>query len=314
MPAIKGGSHGQESLGIVPEPIGFEARAVSPFHEMGAYEALWDEKGKTTTFKTISDKFAARPGAVPSDFVPDERATEYASVVLDRFLEADVKDFGVRVHGAAEYPVRLRDAVHPVELFYFQGWWNLLDSRCVAVVGTRHPSPDGIARARRLVRSLVDDNFTIVSGLAAGVDTVVHETAIEHGGRTIAVLGTPLSHMYPKQNSDLQRHIAKEFLVITQVPVVRYDRQNPSVNRFFFPERNVTMSALTEATIIVEAGETSGTLVQARAALRQRRQLFILDSLFRTPGLTWPRVFEKRGAVRIADYDDIRRRLSAASH
>jgi DNA processing protein len=279
--------------------------------EMGAYEALWDKPG--TTFKTLSEKFAARPDAVPSDFVSATKAHEYADFVQMRFREADVTRFGVRIHGAGEYPQKLRDAAHPIELLYYQGWWDLVESRSVAVVGTREPTKDGIARATRLVKELVKDNFTIVSGLASGIDTIAHETAIEEGGRTIAVIGTPLSHVYPKDNAELQRKIAREFLLISQVPVKRYERQDYRRNRLFFPERNITMSALTEATIIVEAGETSGTLIQARAALNQGRKLFILDNCFRK-GLSWPRKFADKGAVRVVDYDDIRKNLSPKTH
>ena len=176
----------------------FESRAISPLQELGAYEALWDEP--KTTFKTLSEKFAARPGAVPSDFVPPQKAREYAEFVQEKFRSAEITRFGVRVHGAGDYPEKLRDAAHPIELLYYQGWWDLVDSRCVAVVGTRKPSPEGIKRTRQLVRKLVKDNFTAVSGLATGVDTVVHETAIECDGRTIAVIGTPLSHsLSPRQ-------------------------------------------------------------------------------------------------------------------
>ena len=160
----------------------------------------------------------------------------------------------------------------------------------------------------------MQDGFTIVSGLAAGIDRMAHETAIEEGGRTIAVIGTPLSQSYPKENSDLQRHIADYFLIVSQVPLKRYEDQDYRRNRSFFPERNVTMSALTEATVIVEAGDTSGTLIQARAAIRQRRTIFVLDSCFRNPRLAWPAKLQARGAIRVKDYDDIRSRLSTASH
>jgi DNA processing protein len=289
----------------------FASRAISPLRELGAYEALWDKP--ETTFKTLSEKFAARPDALPSDFVPETKAREYAEFVRRRFHEADVTRYGVRVHGAGEYPQKLRDAAHPIELLYYQGWWDLAESRSVAVVGTRQPTPDGIARTRKLVKALVKDNFTIVSGLAAGVDTMAHETAIAEGGRTIAVIGTPLSHAYPRENATLQRKIASEFLLISQVPLKRYERQDYRKNRLFFPERNITMSALTEATIIVEAGETSGTLIQARAALHQGRKLFILDNCFQR-GLSWPQKFADKGAVRVVDYDDIRKHLSSTAH
>ena len=287
-------------------------RAVSPFREMGAYETMWCEP--KTTFASLARRFEQSPHGLPSDFVSQEEALECASYVKDRFGKADVKQFGVRVQGAGEYPPQLRDAAHPIALLYYQGWWDLVASPSVAVVGTRKPSKEGLARTRRLVRELVADDYTVVSGLAAGVDTMAHRTAIAEDGRTIAVIGTPLSHSYPRENAELQRDIAENFLLVSQVPLKRYEEQRDyRYNRFFFPERNVTMSALTEATIIVEAGETSGTLFQARAAIRQGRKLFILDSCFQNPKLTWPARFEARGAIRVRGYDDIRRNLSATS-
>lgn len=287
----------------------FVERAVSPFLELGAYEALWDEQ--KASFKTIAELFARREGALPSDFVEQSRASAYANAVHHQLRDAGVVHYGVRIHGAGDYPDSLRVAEHPIELLYFQGWWELVNSpRSVAVVGTRNPSDEGVARTRRLVRSLIGDDFTIVSGLAKGIDTAAHTAAIEQGGRTIAVLGTPLSKSYPAINRKLQNEIAKNHLLISQVPVKRYSNQkNPVANNFFFPERNITMSALTQATIIVEAGETSGTLIQARHALKQGRKVFILDSNFRRPDLKWPHTFEERGAIRVGDYDDIRRHL-----
>ncbi len=98
------------------------------------------------------------------------------------------------------------------------------------------------------------------------------------------------------------------------MPLKRYEAQDYHRNRRFFPARNVTMSALTEATIIVEAGATSGTLIQGRAALRQGRKLFLLDNCFRDPAIAWPARFVEQGAVRVRTYDDIREQLSAAPH
>jgi DNA processing protein len=219
---------------------------ISPHREMGAYEALWDEDG--ATFKTISEKLNKRPDTVPSDLVEPMRAARYREVVRDVMARAKMR-FGIRVLGAGEYPNKLRDADYPVAVLYYRGWWDLINSRSVAVVGTRTPSEDGIKRARTLVRELVKEGFTIVSGLAKGIDRVAHETAIEADGRTIAVLGTPISHVYPAENRELQEKIAQEFLLISQVPIKRWQSQGPKQNRIFFPERNITMSALTEATI-----------------------------------------------------------------
>lgn len=288
------------------------ALGISPQREMGAYEALWDEEG--ASFKTISEKLSRRADTVPSDLVDPDRVNRYWELVSAAMARAKVRHFGVRVFGAGEYPAKLRDADHPIALLYYRGWWDLVNSRCVAVVGTRSPSEDGQKRARRITRALVKDGFTIVSGLARGIDRVAHETAINSGGRTIAVIGTPLNHAYPAENRDLQDQIARDFLLISQVPVKRWQSQGPKQNRMFFPERNITMSALTEATIIIEAGETSGTLVQARHALKQKRKLFILDSCFKNPSITWPHRFEDEGAIRVREYADIERHLSPSPH
>lgn len=276
---------------------------ISPRRELGAYEALWLEKG--ATFKTLADRFALDAEALPSDFVPAQLAEQCAAEVMAKIKKAGVHQFGVRIHHAGDYPAKLRDARHPVELLYYRGAWEITETRCVAVVGSREASPDGIRRAERLARELVDRDFTVVSGLAKGVDSAAHRGAIARGGRTISVVGTPLGSCYPKENADLQEEIARDHLLISQVPVLRYAKQAPQHNRLFFPERNVTMSALTEGTIIVEAGDTSGTLTQARAALHQGRKLFILDNCFQRTDITWPARFEAEGAVRVKTPDDI---------
>jgi DNA processing protein len=275
---------------------------ISPRRELGAYETLWLEKG--ATFKTLADRFAADPEALPSDFVPAQMAAQCSAEVMKRLKEAGIK-FGVRVNHAGDYPRKLRDARHPVELLYYRGAWEITETRCIAVVGSRETSEHGVRRAARLARELVDRGFTVVSGLAKGVDTAAHRAAIAHGGRTISVVGTPLGVCYPKESVELQETIARQHLLISQVPVLRYARQAPPQNRLFFPERNVTMSALTEGTIIVEAGDTSGTLTQARAALYQRRKLFILDSCFQRTDITWPARFEAEGAIRVRTPEDI---------
>jgi len=291
---------------------GSPLRSISPFLEMGAYEALWSKPG--ATFKRLAESFKENADALPSDLVEEKTARETGERVMGHLRERGVVRFGIRVHGDAEYPDRLRDAAYPVELLYFQGAWDFVESPSVAVVGTRQPSPEGVLRTKSLVKQLVKDDWTIVSGLAAGIDTVAHTTALEVGGRTIAVLGTPLSESYPKGNLALQADIARRFVVISQVPVQRYGQQIWKQNRTFFPERNVTMSALTKATIIVEASDTSGTLVQARAALKQGRKLFILDSCFRNPAIKWPADFEKKGAVRVDKYEQIRDALASSSN
>ncbi|MFZ3005440.1 MAG: DNA-processing protein DprA [Phenylobacterium sp.] len=279
------------------------AAPISPRREIGAYEALWLEQD--ATFKTLAERFAKDPTALPSDMVSRSAADACANEVFLIFAKAGVSRFGVRINHAGDYPRKLRDARYPVELLYYQGAWELTEARAVAVVGSRKASPEGVKRAQQVARALVQRDFTVVSGLAEGIDTAAHTAALAENGRTIAVLGTPLSSVYPAANRALQNRIANEQLVISQVPVLRYARQAPPQNRLFFPERNVTMSALTEATVIVEAGETSGTLAHARAALNQGRKLFILNSCFLRPNLTWPAKFAGEGAIRVRTIDDI---------
>ena len=289
------------------QPNGPFAAPIDAALELGAYEELW--RDRKTSFKSIAERLIENFGARPSDFVLEDDARETSQRVLAKLRDRVKGQFGLRLHGELDYPCKLRDAQYPVELLYFQGIWDILNTRSVAVVGTRRPSEDGRKRARNLVKCLLRDKFTIVSGLADGIDTEAHNTAIAEGGLTIAVIGTPLGNFYPQKNECLQRMIAEKYLLISQVPVERYDAQTPRTNRFFFPERNKTMSALTEATVIVEAGETSGTLIQAREALRQGRKLFVLNSCFENPKLAWPRKLEDSGAIRVRKYADIQSRL-----
>lgn len=279
------------------------AKAISPLLELGAYEMLWLQNGASV--KSIATRMQEAPEVLPSELVNPIEALRTAHRVLDVFRKKEIKQFGVRIHRAGEYPLKLRDATYPVELLYYRGFWDLVETRCIAVVGTRRPSPEGIKQARELVQYLVREKWTVVSGLAEGIDTVTHRTTLEEGGNTIAVIGTPICEIYPKQNEALQNRIATEHLVISQVPVLRYHQQIYTQNRLFFPQRNITMSALTEGTIIVEAGNTSGTLIQAKAAIQQGRKLFIMDQCFRNHELTWPHKLQEHGAIRVKDFAQI---------
>ena len=144
-----------------------------------------------------------------------------------------------------------------------------------------------------------------MSGLARGIDTGALTGALDSGGSVVGVIGTPINQAYPPENSKLQEKIAKEHLLISQVPFFRYEEEPYIAHRKYFPERNATMSALSYATIIVEASDKSGTLTQARACFQQKRPLFILDSCFKNPNIKWPKLYEKRGAFRVRNVDDI---------
>src|SRR5690348_6051671 len=126
----------------------FAQRAISPKRELGAYEALWAREG--TWFKSLAREFRAHLGSIPSDFVSKSDTEKYARLALGAIREADIQHFGVRIYVAGQYPQNLRDAEHAIELLYFQGAWELVNTRCIAVVGTRDPTEDGKLRAARL--------------------------------------------------------------------------------------------------------------------------------------------------------------------
>lgn len=275
-------------------------RGVSPLRELGAYEWLWAQPG--ASFKTLANKFRAHPAKRPSDFVPAEIADATAAEVQRILAARGVPQFGVQLRQSYEYPQALRDARHPLEMLYYLGTWNFIETDAVAVVGTRKASPDALAETDALVRALVAEDWTIVSGLAEGIDTQAHTSVLDASGRTIAVIGTPISEIYPRANAELHARIARDFLVVSQVPVLRSSQQTWMQNRAFFRERNITMAALTRASIIVEAGEMSGARILARAAVELGRPLFILDRCFRDPAARWPHAFaEEHGAVRVRD-------------
>ena len=166
---------------------------------------------------------------------------------------------------------------------YLQGNRDLLThGPRVSVVGSRKASAEGLKRARSLSRSLVGHGIVVVSGLAEGIDTAAHSAALDAGGKTIAVIGTPLDTYYPVANKALQMRLAAEQLVVSQFPI------GATVTPKNFPIRNRTMALLTDATVIVEAGEKSGTVHQGWEALRLGRQLFLLESVATDTHLTWP--------------------------
>lgn len=178
----------------------------------------------------------------------------------------------------------------PKELF-FKGNKNIIDEGPrVSIIGTRNPTETGIKNAVILTKFFVENGVIIVSGLAKGIDTVAHKTAIKEGGKTIAVLGTPLDKYYPLENKELQDELMKNHLVISQFAV------GSAILPTNFPARNRTMALISHVSIIVEANEKSGTIHQGWEALRLGRHLFILEDIVNDKKLKWPNELIKYGA------------------
>jgi DNA processing protein len=169
----------------------------------------------------------------------------------------------------------------------------------VSIVGSRKASSEGLRDTRKIANILVENQVMIVSGLAEGVDTSAHETTITAGGKTIAVLGTPLNKTYPKKNFHLQQKIMRNHLAISQFPIGHLTQPKD------FVARNRTMALISDATIIVEAGDTSGSLHQGVEALRLGRSLFIWKSILNNKQVTWPQKMLKYGAMVLSDPIDM---------
>jgi DNA processing protein len=193
-------------------------------------------------------------------------------------------------------PLNDFETKHAPGVLFVAGSTELLQCGArVAIVGSRKPTPEGIARARRLSRLLAQRGDVVVSGLGMGIDTAAHEEAIASGGKTIAVLGTPLDEVSPRENASLQELIMREHLAVSQFPCGK------AVGRGNFPLRNRTMALLSDATVIVEAQEGSGTLHQGWEAIRLGRGLFIAKSTAENPVLSWPKEMLHYGAEILAD-------------
>lgn len=171
------------------------------------------------------------------------------------------------------YPANLRTVFNRPPLLFVAGTLSSGDERSVAVVGTRKASTVGLAQAEEVTGVLVDAGYTIVSGLAAGIDAVAHKAALARGVRTVAIIGTGLRRRYPAENAVLQERIGAEGAVISQ-----FWPDHPPT-RTTFPLRNAVMSGFARATVVVEASGISGARMQARLASEHGRPVFLLESL-----------------------------------
>lgn len=272
-----------------------ENAVVSPYDELMAYEYLYSVDG--TSRGKVSKTLYANGG------LPTVAMREIEGMFPNVDAYAEVKDyvdsrlggFSVLVEGTPQFPKSLKAEKNPLPVFYYKGDISLVESPCVSVVGTRNPSERGALAARRIAIALAEREITVVAGLAKGIDTEAMGKAIHHGGSVIGVIGTPIDRYYPRENRALQDEVAANHLLISQVPIYWYDHQPHGTTKYYFTERNITMAALSKATIIVEAGETSGTRTQARACMDQHKRLVFLPGVVETT--TWAQGFVNRGAL-----------------
>jgi DNA processing protein len=217
---------------------------------------------------------------------PGETASIALSDVLLRYGRGglDERQLDILRHGGAS---DARVMIH------YAGDLGVLELPAVSIVGTRQVTDDGRRKALQLARDLAEAGVLVVSGLAKGVDSAAHTGAMQYGGSTAAVIGTPLSKSYPIENAALQEEIYTRHLLISPFA------EGTNVFKGNFPARNRVMAALSDATVIVEASDTSGTLHQAAECVRLGRWLFILKSVVEDKSLEWPARFLGKPFVQV---------------
>lgn len=225
-------------------------------------------------------------------------------VDLDREME-NLDKLGIRAitWRDAAYPERLKEIYDYPPILYLKGELIPADEWCLAVVGTRRPGVYGRQVTEELVSDLVASGITIVSGLAKGLDTVAHQCALK-GGRTVAVLAGGLDRIYPMENTSLAHLVAQQGALISEYPPGLRPRPD------FFPRRNRILSGLSLGVLVVEADDGSGSLITARHALEQNREVFAVPGSILSPTSRGTNRLIQEGAKLVSNAADILEELN----
>jgi DNA processing protein len=222
------------------------------------------------------------------------------------WAQVAAQNASIVTYGCAAYPERLKEIYDPPPVLWVRGDARLLSRPAIAVVGTRHPSPYGTGVAEMLARDLAARRMLIVSGMARGIDSSAHKGALAARMPTVAVWGTGIDVVYPKENKKLADEIlALGGAIVSELPMGTFPApQN-------FPRRNRILSGLCLAVLVVEAGENSGTRVTARCAAEQNRDLFAVPGNVTSKGSWTPNTLIKQGAKLVATWEDVWEELSS---
>ncbi|MFM8901308.1 MAG: DNA-processing protein DprA [Burkholderiales bacterium] len=197
------------------------------------------------------------------------------------------------------YPAALLQSADPPLLLYATGQLARLASPCVAIVGSRNPTPQGLENARAFARDLSQAGLTVVSGLALGIDGAAHEGALQGKGSTIAVVGTGLDRVYPKAHHGLAHQIAEQGLVLSEYPL-----GTPPLPSYF-PQRNRIIAGLSSGTLVVEAAVQSGSLITARLAAEYGREVLAIPGSIHSPHSRGCHALIKQGAKLVETAQDV---------
>jgi DNA processing protein len=256
---------------------------------LGSAERLFDA--------SLTELEALGMPAAAVQFVGDGRARAAAEEEIARVEKAGGS---ILTREDAEYPERLLEIYDPPVVLWLRGDRALLGRPGIAVVGTRQPTPYGLGMAEVLSRDLANRRMAILSGMARGVDTAAHKAAIQAGGRTVAVWGTGIDVIYPKENKRLAEEIvASGGAIVSEYPLGTFPApQN-------FPIRNRILSGMSVGVLVIEAGEYSGTRITARCALEQGRDVFAVPGNVTNKNAWGPNTLIKQGAKLTATWEDV---------
>jgi DNA processing protein len=212
-----------------------------------------------------------------------------------------IKKYNIKVISLWDevYPKKLKMIPDPPAVLFVLGNIDILKQNSIAVVGTRKPSFYGRMITEKLCREIVKQGFTVVSGLARGIDTIAHKSVLDNGGNTIAILGTGLDNIYPPENKVLARLISEHGAIISEYPL----KTAPDTGNF--PRRNRIISGLSLGVLITEAGAKSGALITASHALEQNREVFAAPGPINAEQSMGTNQLIKEGAKLVQDINDI---------
>jgi DNA processing protein len=206
---------------------------------------------------------------------------------------------GVLALGEPEYPAALLETADPPLLLYAEGRFDLLQAPCVALVGSRNPSAQGADHAKAFGAALSEAGWTVVSGLALGIDGAAHEGALRGPGSTIAVVGSGLDRIYPERHKALAQRIAQQGLMLSEYPL------GTAPLAAHFPPRNRIIAGLSRATLVVEAALQSGSLITARLASEAGREVLAIPGSIHAPQSRGCHALIKQGAKLVESVQDI---------
>jgi DNA processing protein len=235
--------------------------------------------------------------AKSAQFIADGRARSEAEKEAKVVSDAGACFVTPRCVG---YPSRLLEIYDPPAVLWVRGAVEMLESPGIAVVGTRSPTPYGAGMAELLSRDLANRGLCILSGMARGVDTAAHKGALDAGGKTLAVWGTGLDVVYPKENKRLAEQIVESGgAIVTEYPMGTFPApQN-------FPIRNRTLSGMSVGVLVIEAAEYSGTRITARCAMEQNRDVYAVPGNVTNKNSWGPNTLIKQGAKLTATWEDV---------